>query len=126
MAFFANLLVIKRKETSSYVTYGLLFVAILIGYFFTYLHSAMSISLSRIVVPMIITLPLFFSRFAFSTELKKSSSIGVALSSNLLGAMLGGFLEYNSMYFGFRSLYIIALFTYVLAFASSVLALKRT
>ncbi|OGX23541.1 MAG: hypothetical protein A2Y03_05195 [Omnitrophica WOR_2 bacterium GWF2_38_59] len=126
MAFFANLLVIKRKEPSSYVTYGLLFVAILIGYFFTYLHSVMSISLSRIVVPMIITLPLFFSGFAFSTELKKSSSIGVALSSNLLGAMLGGFLEYNSMYFGFRSLYIIALFTYVLAFASSVLALKRT
>ena len=35
-------------------------------------------------------------------------------------AMLGGFLEYNSMYFGFRSLYLLALAMYFLAFVTSV------
>jgi hypothetical protein len=44
----------------------------------------------------------------------------VALSSNLLGAMLGGFLEYNSMYFGFRSLYFLAIAMYLLAFVGSI------
>ena len=32
-----------------------------------------------------------------------------ALAMNLLGAMVGGVLEYNSMYFGFQSLYWLAL-----------------
>jgi hypothetical protein len=34
--------------------------------------------------------------------------------------MLGGFLEYNSMYFGFRSLYLLALAMYFRAFVTSV------
>ena len=46
--------------------------------------------------------------------------MGVALSSNLLGAMLGGCLEYNAMYFGYRSLYVVALVIYALALVSSV------
>ena len=65
------------------------------------------------------TLPLFFSGFAFSSELEKTPSVGVAMASNLLGAMFGGFLEYNSMYFGFRSLYVLALGLYALAFLTT-------
>jgi hypothetical protein len=42
------------------------------------------------------------------------------MSSNLLGAMLGGILEYNSLYFGFRGLYVIAILVYVMAFIFSV------
>jgi hypothetical protein len=42
------------------------------------------------------------------------------MASNLLGAICGGLLEYNSMYFGFRSLYVIAMGCYVLAFASEL------
>ena len=36
---------------------------------------------------------------------------------NLLGAIVGGLLEYNSMYFGFQMLYLMAMACYVLAFA---------
>jgi hypothetical protein len=75
---------------------------------------------ARVFLTALLTLPLFFSGFAFSTELKRSRSVAVALSSNLFGAMLGGFLEYNSMYFGFRSLYMLALAMYFLAFLTSV------
>ena len=61
-----------------------------------------------------------------SNELKKSSSLSVAFFSNILGAMLGGFLEYNSMYFGFRSLYIFAFIMYGCAFISSLYVWKST
>ncbi|MCK5083095.1 MAG: hypothetical protein KAR31_09345 [Candidatus Omnitrophica bacterium] len=75
--------------------------------------------LNRVIAPAVLTLPLFFSGFAFSAESRKSLSVSVALSSNLFGAMLGGFLEYNSMRFGFRSLYYFAIAMYVCAFICS-------
>jgi hypothetical protein len=41
------------------------------------------------------------------------------MSYNLMGAMLGGVLEYNSMRFGFSSLYLIAFILYGLAWVSA-------
>lgn len=38
------------------------------------------------------------------------------MAVNLLGAMCGGLLEYNSMYLGFRALYLIAMGLYAAAF----------
>jgi hypothetical protein len=37
---------------------------------------------------------------------------------NLLGAIVGGLLEYNSMYLGFQALYVMAMACYALAFVS--------
>ena len=37
---------------------------------------------------------------------------------NLLGAIVGGLLEYNSMYLGFQALYLMATACYALAFVS--------
>jgi hypothetical protein len=42
------------------------------------------------------------------------------MAFNLLGAICGGLLEYNSMYFGFQFLYLIAMGCYALAFVSSI------
>ncbi|MBL4889696.1 MAG: hypothetical protein JKX97_06720 [Candidatus Lindowbacteria bacterium] len=67
------------------------------------------------MMTIVLTLPLFFSGFAFSSELSRNESVSSALSSNLFGTMLGGYLEYNSLYFGFRFLYILALITYAFA-----------
>jgi hypothetical protein len=39
---------------------------------------------------------------------------------NLLGAMCGGILEYNSMYFGFRFLYLLAIGLYAAALLSGL------
>ncbi len=47
------------------------------------------------------------------------------LAMNLLGAMCGGLLEYNAMYFGFRFLYIVAGALYVMAFASEIVSVRR-
>lgn len=123
MAFLANLLVIKKGAPVSLITYGLLFVSLFIGLGLTFTSfSNFTPWLGRIIIPIALTFPLFFSGFAFSTELKKSPSVAVALSSNLMGAMLGGFLEYNSMYFGFQSLYIFAFVMYALALFGSMRA----
>jgi spermidine synthase len=116
MAFLANLLVIRIGNPSRLMTYGLLFVSLVAGLGMTFANvNRMTPWLGRAIMTSVLTIPLFFSGFAFSNELRNSDSVAVALSSNLLGAMLGGFLEYNSMYFGFRSLYIFALVMYVCA-----------
>jgi hypothetical protein len=75
---------------------------------------------TRLVRTGIVTLPLFFAGVAFSTELARSTSVGIALGSNLLGAMLGGCLEYNAMYFGYRSLYVVAMGVYAAALVTSL------
>jgi predicted MFS family arabinose efflux permease len=46
------------------------------------------------------------------------------MSANLFGAMCGGLLEYNSMYFGFQFLYFIAAGLYLLAFIWEILRLN--
>jgi hypothetical protein len=42
------------------------------------------------------------------------------MAANLLGAMAGGLLEYNSMYFGFRFLYLLAMALYAVAWAQTI------
>jgi hypothetical protein len=44
---------------------------------------------------------------------------------NLVGAIVGGLLEYNSMYLGFQALYLIAMGCYLLAFASELVFTDR-
>ncbi|MFH1772489.1 MAG: hypothetical protein ABH872_06700 [Candidatus Omnitrophota bacterium] len=120
MAFLANALMIRVKNIKRSFVYILLGCALLMGYLFSFVDfSHTGVWLERVMKTAILTVPIFFSGFAFSSELRRSSSVAVALSSNLLGAMVGGFVEYNSMYFGFRALYVIALAMYVLAFVSS-------
>jgi hypothetical protein len=76
---------------------------------------------SRLLATGIITLPLFFSGLVFSSEMNSARSVAAAFGSNLIGAMLGGCLEYNSMYFGYRSLYVLALAIYALSAIVSAL-----
>ena len=46
-------------------------------------------------------------------------NISTAFAYNLMGALFGGVMEYNSMYFGFSFLYLLALGFYVAAWAFS-------
>jgi len=59
---------------------------------------------------------MFFSGIVFSTLLRSRGAVSGLLAMNLLGAMCGGLLEYNSMYFGFQFLYLLAAGLYLLAF----------
>ena len=73
----------------------------------------------RLVAVALLTCPLFFSGMVFSTMLQSGGDLSSAMAANLFGAMCGGLLEYNSMYFGFLFLYWIALAIYGAAFLLS-------
>ena len=122
MGFLANLLLIRFGSLPVVVAYALLLTSIGLSLWLSYAGAtpAGGAWASRLVRTGIVTLPLFFAGMAFSGELKRSASIGVAMSSNLLGAMLGGCLEYNAMYFGYRSLYGVAMVVYTAALVTSL------
>jgi hypothetical protein len=72
--------------------------------------------MGRLGTTALLTSPMFFSGIVFSTLLASRRQIAGIMALNLLGAMAGGMLEYNSMYFGFRFLYLLAMGCYLLAF----------
>jgi hypothetical protein len=57
---------------------------------------------------------------AFSAAIQHCKSMSDAMAANLIGAMCGGLLEYNSMYFGFSFMYWIALGLYASAMVLSL------
>jgi spermidine synthase len=133
MAFLANACCARVGRLPPALVYGLLLGSLLLGLS----CSAAALAglpplLGKPLAVVVITLPLFFSGLAFSGQLRQEANVPAALSSNLLGAMLGGFCEYNSMYFGFHSLYVFALVLYGLALVATLasgwrgLARKKT
>ena len=121
LAFLANLFVMRVGAPPAVLTYSALGGSIILGLVLSpRILGTVSPHVDGLLITGVLTLPLFFSGLAFSSELDKTRSVGIAMASNLLGAMLGGFLEYNSMYFGFRSLYVLALALYALAFLTTL------
>ena len=79
----------------------------------------------RIETLVVLTGPLFFSGIAFSALLATEHRISSVMAMNLMGTMCGGILEYNSMYFGFRFLYLLALVLYLAAMATSLISRRK-
>jgi SAM-dependent methyltransferase len=117
MGFAANLVVLFHGPVDARWSYGLLGGALALGLLVTRLSSAgVYLPLPWVVMPLVLTLPLFFAGLIFSSSLASGSSIGGIMAANIFGAMLGGFLEYNSMFLGFSSLYPLGMALYGLAF----------
>lgn len=109
----------RVKTLNRKIIYLALVASVIISLGFTYFKFlGQNVWMGEIIMPIELTLPMFFSGMAFSLELKRAG-VPVALYSNLIGAMLGGFLEYNSMYFGFRSLYLFAIAMYLFAYLTN-------
>jgi hypothetical protein len=116
MGYLANLYVARRGPCSRLPTFLLLGATLALGLLVTRLAMAgYVLPLNKLVLPIVLTAPLFFAGLIFSGELARQGGIGDALSANLFGAMLGGFLEYNSMYWGLSSLYPLGFVLYGLA-----------
>jgi spermidine synthase len=125
MAYLANVFAGRLTRQILTLAFGGLLSVLLIGFTISIHGSIQASSLSeRLLLVIILVGPLFFSGVVFSTLLGRIENISAAMSYNLMGAMLGGALEYNSMRFGFSSLYLIAFILYGLAFIS-VLSLNR-
>jgi hypothetical protein len=115
----ANLLVKKRRIESITPVFVALAVALAVNYlvppgFFL----RFSPGIGGLLAALVNGIPVGFAGIIFSYLLKRSTDPAAALGWNLLGAVLGGCLEYLSMAFGLRALILIASVLYFVAFAA--------
>jgi hypothetical protein len=120
MAFLANSVVAWLHLRNAYFAYLLVVLSLGFGWWVSRMGGLPPSTIGRIGTAIILTCPLFFSGIVFSVLLSAGPRISSAMSMNLLGAMCGGLLEYNSMYFGFRFLYLLAICLYVAALLSGL------
>jgi spermidine synthase len=123
MAFLANWMIQRKIVPRTSLAYVGLLTSLLVGYFSARNHDLMAFGsplVSLAVACVVLTIPLFFSGLVFSTLIGKPGvNISTALAYNLMGALFGGLMEYNSMYFGFAFLYLLAMGFYGLAWVFS-------
>jgi SAM-dependent methyltransferase len=123
MAFLANLIVTRTARRLAGPAYLGLFVSLLVGYGLAISHGQWTFGppvVQLMLSCFVLTIPLFFAGIIFSSLIGEAKiNISTAFSYNLMGALFGGVMEYNSMYFGFAFLYLLALGFYSLAWVFS-------
>jgi hypothetical protein len=62
--------------------------------------------------------PVFLANLIFSQRFRDVGASTVAFGANLLGAMLGGVLEYGAIVVGYRNLLVVVAMLYALAFVT--------
>ncbi len=72
-------------------------------------------ALRAIIASIVLCLPVFFAGIIFVSSFARAGFRGKALGSNLFGSLLGGVLESFSLWFGLRSLTILAAALYLLS-----------
>ncbi len=112
MAFIANLVVYRLRIRGLAIPFTLLLGSLAAGLLVAKSGGFSSTFAGRIATLAVLTSPMFFSGICFSTMLRYTTDMSSAMAANLIGAMAGGLLEYNSMYFGFQWLYWLALGVY--------------
>lgn len=112
----ANLLVERFQFTNPWPAYVLLGLALCFNYFFPVSSFlGMEWALRVVLASLSLALPLFFAGLIFATTFSQTTSVEIALGSNLIGAVLGGIFEYTSLVYGIRVLYLFALMFYLLS-----------
>jgi hypothetical protein len=118
MGFLANLVVRRSAIRGIAIPLAFLAASLVLGVIVARSGGFAPTFAGRLATVALLTVPLFFSGIVFSACLRESTDVSAAMAQNVLGAMVGGVLEYNSMYFGFAFLYGLALSLYLLAFTS--------
>ena len=120
LALIANLIIARyRPRDATWIFVGL-FVALMISYYTRPSTLLQWPILSRGVAGGVINaLPVGFAGLIFSRLLARSGDAAASLGSNLLGALVGGCLEYFSIVTGLRFLTMMALALYGAAFVVS-------
>jgi hypothetical protein len=124
MAYLANGVVASLRIRRPLVPYVLLLASLALGLAVARSGGFAPTAAGKLATVLVLTCPLFFSGMVFSTLIAGTEALSGALALNLLGAMCGGLLEYNSMYFGFQFLYWLAVALYLAAALSSLARLS--
>jgi hypothetical protein len=116
MAFLATLAVSRWRIRGVVLPFILLLASLGAGWWISRAGGFAPTPAGKLAAVALLSLPIFFSGILFARFLDTGVGIGGAMALNLLGAMVGGLLEYNAMYFGFRFLYSLAAALYACAF----------
>ncbi len=116
IALLSNWLVMAKRLVNPLWSFGGLILSLVFVYFLPF-SSLLEFNffVKILLAGILVALPIFFSSVIFAIIIQSTKDIGISLGSNLLGAVVGGFLEYLSMLWGLRALYIIALGCYIIA-----------
>ena len=99
------------------VLYALLFIALGIAWIVPQSALLDLVLPIRFVVATVLAFtPIFIANIVFAQRFKDTASSTAAFGANLLGAMIGGILEYGSLIVGYRALLIVAAGIYLLAY----------
>jgi hypothetical protein len=100
--------------------YGGLFAVVIVDYLFP-LQTLLGLDFWAQVLAagVRVAAPMFFAGIIFACWFERTTTPSAALGANLIGAVVGGLLEYLSLVIGLRQLYVLALVFYA---TSAVLA----
>lgn len=117
MILLANLYILKGKPISINYSYIFLGVSIIIN-FITPIKTLQldNFMLKLLLSGILIASPIFFAGIIFATSFRKSRNPDLSLGFNILGGVVGGVLEYQSLVTGFNYLFIIALLLYFMSY----------
>ncbi|MBC8509032.1 MAG: hypothetical protein ISR58_01765 [Anaerolineales bacterium] len=120
MALAANIIVLWRSKINLNLSYVFLFSSLALSYFFPLDILIGTNAIVRVLAStLLLSLPIFFAGLIFSESLRQAGETGKPLASNLSGSVAGGVLEYGSILWGIKSLYIIAAIVYLGAWITS-------
>lgn len=112
----ANLIIGRIANFGFPIFYAWLFAAVVLNFFFPFgVLNNYGWNVRLLASGIIIGLPIFFAALIFAKAFTVVESPSKALAANLLGALVGGLLEYLDMWMGLRYLNLVALILYVLS-----------
>ena len=123
MVLIANVFVQRRPPTRTAPLFGGLFATLALAYA---IPASVLLPLGTAAQwaggGLMVALPIFFAALIFSTLLLRRRDAGRALAYNLLGAILGGVLEYSAMALGIKAMYMVAAALYA---GAAIVALRE-
>jgi hypothetical protein len=124
--YLGNLAVLKQKAPPLHWAWACLCLFVLGNYFFPIAFlSEMDVWGRVLLSGLLIGIPVFFAAICFSRLFEKEMVTGYALGMNLIGAMMGGIVEYISMVFGLRIVWLVILVIYLLAWLLTIWIVRR-
>jgi hypothetical protein len=117
MILLANTAVLRKPRTSVQTPFALLFASLAVALVVP-ARALLSLGVlgQWLLGGLLVALPVLFAATIFATLFTSRANPTRALAYNLIGAMVGGVLEYSSMATGIKALYLVAAMAYCGAF----------
>jgi hypothetical protein len=119
VVYLGNALLRARVTVPKPLVYALL-LASLIGLYFLPLEAALPFGygMRLLAAGAVIGVPVFAASLIFSDSFRSAPDASAAFGANLVGVVIGGALEYSSMQFGLKLLYLVAAGLYIAAWVA--------